>query len=121
MTAASSTAVGASAEMALQAQRAGANGAVVASSHAVRITVVVTLASFIARLTGEHGDALADPTAQTLSLQMSIVFAVLAVAAGWIGQRVRLPNAFLDLVADEGLRGRRRRRCTPGHWRPHRS
>ena len=95
MTAAYSTAVGASAEMALQAQRAGANGAVVASSHAVRITVVVTLASFIARLTGEHGDALADPTAQTLSLQMSIVFAVLAVAAGWIGQRIRLPNAFL--------------------------
>lgn len=95
MTAAYSTALGASAEMALQAQKAGANGAVVASSHAVRITVVVTLASVIARLTGEHGDALADPTAPTLSLQMSILFAALAVAAGWIGQRIRMPNAFL--------------------------
>ncbi len=95
MTAAYSTAVGASAEMALQAQKAGANGAVVASSHAVRITVVVTLASFIAGLTGEHGDALAEPTAPTLSLPMSILFACLAVAAGWIGQRVRMPNAFL--------------------------
>ncbi len=48
MTATYACAIGAASDMAVQAQRVGADGASVATSHAVRVTIVVTIIPFIA-------------------------------------------------------------------------
>lgn len=107
-------AVGASAEMALQAQRAGADAAMVASAHAVRIVLVVSLASVVARLSGEHGGVLtADAAVPLLAGPWVAALALAAPAAGWFANRARLPNGWLlgpvilaGALAANGLHGR---------------
>ena len=90
-----SVAVGASAEMALQAQKAGADGAQVASAHAIRIILVVSLASVVAHFSGEKAGPYISAATPAISWQMAAVFLVLAPLCGWLGNRIRLPNAWL--------------------------
>jgi membrane AbrB-like protein len=95
-TAVYSVAVGASAEMALQAQRAGANGAQVASAHAIRIILVVSLASVVAHYTGEGaaGNYLTSTT-PVLPWHMAALLLVAAPLCGYLANRARVPNAWL--------------------------
>ena len=88
-------AVGASAEMTLQAQRAGANAPLVASAHAVRIILVVSLASVVAQWSGEHGTNTLSTATPSLPWTFGILFLALAPAAAWLANRIHLPNGWL--------------------------
>jgi membrane AbrB-like protein len=90
-----SVAVGASAEMALQAQKAGADGAQVASAHAIRIILVVSLASVVAHYSVEQAAPYISAATPAISWQLGLLFVVLAPLCGWLADRVRLPNAWL--------------------------
>jgi len=94
-TAVYAVAVGASAEMTLQAQRAGADAALVASAHAVRIIWVVSLASVIAQWSGEHGTNYLSTATAPLPWAFGALFLVLAPAAAWLANRIHLPNGWL--------------------------
>ena len=88
-------AVGASAEMALQAQKAGADGAQVASAHAIRIILVVSLASVVAHYSGEKAGAYISAATPALSWPLALLFVFLAPLCGWLADKVRMPNAWL--------------------------
>ena len=88
-------AVGASAEMALQAQKAGANGAQVASAHAIRLILVVSLASVVAHYSGEKAGNYISAATPALSWQLALLFVFLAPLCGWLADRIRMPNAWL--------------------------
>lgn len=90
-----SVAVGASGEMALQAQKAGADGAQVASAHAIRIILVVSLASMVAHYSGEKAAPYISAATPAISWQLGLLFVGLAPLCGWLADRVRLPNAWL--------------------------
>jgi membrane AbrB-like protein len=90
-----SVAVGASAEMALQAQKAGADGAQVASAHAIRIILVVTLASVVAHYSGEKAGPYISAATPAIGWQLALLFVFLAPACGWLAERLRVPNAWL--------------------------
>ncbi len=90
-----SVAVGASAEMALQAQQAGANGAQVASAHAIRIILVVSLASVVAYFSGEKAGNPISSATPDLSWRLALLFVFLAPLCGWLANRLRVPNAWL--------------------------
>lgn len=89
-----SVALGASAEMSLQAQRAGADGAVVASAHAVRIMMVTFTATMIA---WASGTPIANPfgNAVLLSLPMSVALLLASMAVGRVFQQLKLPNPWV--------------------------
>ncbi len=89
-------ATGASSEMALQAQQAGANGAQVAAAHAVRIILVVSLASVVAQLSVANvGPTYFSSGAPILSWPLGVLFLMLAPVCGWLAHRVRFPNGWL--------------------------
>ena len=88
-------AVGASAEMALQAQKAGADGAQVALAHAIRIILVVSLASVVAHFSGETAGIYSSIATPTLSGPLALLFVVLAPLCGWLADRIGMPNAWL--------------------------
>lgn len=90
-----SVAVGASAEMASQAQRAGADGPAVASSHAIRIICVVGLASIVARLSGQPALVFIGPGIPVLDWELALGLALLGPFCGWLASRIRMPNAWL--------------------------
>lgn len=91
-----SVAVGASAEMALQAQTAGADGAQVASAHAIRIILVVSLATVVASFSSEKAGALIfAATTPNLSWPLALLFLGLAPLCGWLANKVRMPNGWL--------------------------
>ena len=87
-------ALGASAEMSVQAQRAGADAAVVASAHAVRIMMVTFTASFIVWATGVSPVPSAGGAAM-LALQWVAGLLLVAGLVGWIFSRLHLPNAWV--------------------------
>ncbi|MBT9463299.1 AbrB family transcriptional regulator [Hydrogenophaga sp.] len=88
-------ALGASAEMALQAQRAGADAAVVASAHATRIILVTTSATLLAGLVGVPTSAGPVLPAGVLPWPQLLVLLAGAAAAALVLQRCRLPNPWL--------------------------
>ena len=90
-----SVAVGASAEMALQAQKAGADGAQVASAHAIRIILVVSLASVVAYFSGERAGAYISAATPAISWELALLFVFIAPLCGWLADRLRMPNAWL--------------------------
>jgi len=89
-----SVALGASAEMSVQAQRAGADGAVVASAHAVRIMMVTSTASYIAWASGAT-PIMPTPGIGVLSWPISIGLLVVATFTGWCFQKVKTPNPWV--------------------------
>jgi len=89
-----SVALGASAEMSVQAQRAGADGAVVASAHAVRIMMVTSTASYIAWASGAT-PIMPTPGIGVLSLPISIGLLAAATLTGWCFQKLRTPNPWV--------------------------
>lgn len=96
-TAVYASAVGASTEMALQAHQSGANGAQVASAHAIRIAMVVSVASVVAHYSGDQAVSTLG-ISQGLPLlhwQLSLLFLALSPLAGWLGSLVRIPNPWL--------------------------
>lgn len=105
-------AIGASAEMALQATRAGADGALVASAHAMRIILVTCTVSLVAWSTGVPSTVQAVD-APLLPILVWLPLLLGSVAAAWLIQRSRLPNPWLlgpllvcALAAGLGLDGR---------------
>lgn len=105
-------ALGASAEMSVQAQRAGADGAMVASAHVVRIILVTTTASIIAWASGAVPEVTLSG-ASKLSWSMTAGLLLCAGLLGAIFQRVRLPNPWVlgallvaGVCASNGLNGR---------------
>lgn len=87
-------ALGASAEMSVQAQRAGADAAVVASAHAVRIMMVTFTASFIVWATGVSPMPSAG-SADLLALPWVAGLLLVAGLVGWGFSRLHLPNAWV--------------------------
>jgi membrane AbrB-like protein len=87
-------ALGASAEMSVQAQRAGADGAVVASAHAVRIMMVTFTATMIAWASGAPvANPFGDYALLSLPLSAALLFA--ATAVGLVFQHFKLPNPWV--------------------------
>ena len=89
-----SVALGASSEMTVQAQRAGADGAVVASAHAVRIMMVTSTASYIAWASGAI-PIMPTPGIGVLSWPISIGLLAAATFTGWCFQKLRTPNPWV--------------------------
>ena len=89
-----SVALGASSEMSVQAQRAGADGAVVASAHAVRIMMVTSTASYIAWASGAT-PIMPTPGIGMLSWPMSVGLLVTATITGWCFQKLKMPNPWV--------------------------
>jgi uncharacterized protein len=87
-------ALGASAEMSVQAQRAGADAAVVASAHAVRIMMVTFVATMIAWASGAPA---VNPSAGAVILSLPMVLVLLAVAssAGYVLHKLHSPNPWV--------------------------
>ncbi len=105
-------AIGASSEMALQATRAGADGALVASAHAVRIILVTCTVSLVAWSTGVSS-AVQTVDAPVLPVLTWLPLLLCAAAVGWLVRRSRLPNPWLlgplcvcGAAAGLGLEGR---------------
>jgi membrane AbrB-like protein len=90
-----SVALGASAEMTMQAQKAGADGAVVASAHAVRIILVVSAASLIAHLSGAGAVKFLSSNAPEISWRIALIFGFAAPLCGWLLHRIGMPNAWV--------------------------
>ena len=89
-----SVALGASAEMSVQAQRAGADGAVVASAHAVRIMMVTSTASYIAWASGAT-PIMPTPGIGVLSWPVTLGLLATATLVGWGFQKIRTPNPWV--------------------------
>ena len=75
------SAIGAAGDMAIQAQKIGADGASVATSHAIRLMIVVTVIPFIASAWGMDAAALAMKAKAQLPLIDPMHLAVIAVFA----------------------------------------
>jgi uncharacterized protein len=89
-------ALGASAEMSMQAQRAGADGAAVASAHALRIVLVTTSATALAWGLGHPAAPLPGlVTAADLALPWLAGLMVAGVLVAWGLQRLHTPNPWL--------------------------
>lgn len=87
-------ALGASAEMAMQARRAGADGAAVASAHALRIVLVTTSATALAWSLGHQ---VAVPPAAAAGLPLPVLLALVTAGGllAWGLQRLHVPNPWL--------------------------
>jgi len=89
-------ALGASSEMALQAQRAGADGASVACAHAVRIIMVTGIVTFLAWMLGQPiaaSTALVSVAVVTLPHLLLLLAAAMLLAL--LIQRQNVPNPWL--------------------------
>jgi len=81
------SAIGASSDMAYQAQAAGADGATVATAHAVRVLLVVTIISFLAAHLGQEATYTFWQAQQQVAMIGLVPLGVLiglAVAAAWL-------------------------------------
>ena len=87
-------ALGASAEMAMQARRAGADGAAVASAHALRILLVTTSATALAWSLGHQVAAAPASAAPVDWAPLALLLSAGGVAA-WGLQRLHTPNPWL--------------------------
>jgi len=92
------SAIGAAGDMAIQAQRMGADGAAVATSHAVRVMIVVTAIPFAADF---YSDTALRPLA-SLTSQFPVIgwpelgaIGVIGAGLAWVLNRWRLPNPWL--------------------------
>jgi uncharacterized protein len=102
MTATYACAIGAASDMAVQAQRMGADGASVATSHAVRVMIVVTIIPFIAAaypiepVTALNPvTALGGPKASDIgALPLAAIVLISATLATLIS-KTRLPNPWV--------------------------
>ncbi len=89
-----SVVIGASSEMALQAIRAGADGALVASAHAVRIILVTCTVSLVAWSTGAPS-AVQYVDAPVVSVLAGSILLTSSAGAAWLVRRLRMPNPWL--------------------------
>ena len=80
-TAVYSSAIGAAGDMAIQAQKVGADGASVATSHAIRLMLVVTVIPFIATAWGVDTQDLAQRAKAQLPLIDATHLAIMAAVA----------------------------------------
>jgi uncharacterized protein len=87
-------ALGASAEMAMQARRAGADGAAVASAHALRILLVTTSATALAWVLGHPVAAVSAPAAGLAPATLLGLMTTGGLVA-WCLQRLHTPNPWL--------------------------
>ncbi len=97
-TAAYASAIGAAGDMAIQAQKLGADGASVATSHAIRLMIIVTVIPFIGSAWGADTAALALRAKVQLPLIDPWHLTVIAVFAAVIpifAQRTRFPNPWV--------------------------
>ena len=98
LTATYACAVGAASDMALQAQKRGADGASVATSHAVRVMLVVTAVPILAVLLGQSAadSALkASLRAAEISLQALLVIAAVSIGLALLVGKTRFPSPWI--------------------------
>jgi uncharacterized protein len=98
LTATYACAIGAASDMALQAQKRGADGASVATSHAVRVMIVVTAVPFLAVLFGQAGvDAALKASARVVEIapQVLIGLAVVSTALALLVRKTRFPSPWI--------------------------
>lgn len=90
------SAIGAATDMSIQASKLGGRGDLVALSHSVRVTLVVSVMPVVAAILVGSADGLA-PTVEIpgLPLQATALLAAAALLAALIGAKVRLPNAWV--------------------------
>jgi uncharacterized protein len=94
MTATYACAIGAASDMAVQAQRMGADGASVATSHAVRVMIVVTIIPFIAA-GWEVVTAAGGPRASDISALPLAAIVVISATLATLISKTRLPNPWV--------------------------
>jgi membrane AbrB-like protein len=97
-TAVYSSAIGAAGDMAIQAQKVGADGASVATSHAIRLMMVVTVIPFIATLWGVDTQDLALRVKAQLPLidpMHLAVMAAIALALPIFAAKTKFPNPWV--------------------------
>lgn len=95
MTATYACAIGAASDMAVQAQRVGADGASVATSHAVRVMIVVTVIPFIAAAFPLESIAAGGLRANDISALPLAAIILVSVALATLISKTRMPNPWV--------------------------
>lgn len=88
-------AIGGASEMAVMADRAGAQVDRVAAAHSLRVLIVVISVPFVMLWAGAHGADPSAPAAQAVDGRGLAVLAVLTLAGVALMHRLRLPNPFV--------------------------
>lgn len=98
MTAAYACAIGAASDMAIQAQKRGADGASVATSHAVRVMVVVTVIPFLTLALGEGSTESRDTTTRLVSeilLGPFVLLVLSSIGLVFVLRKTAFPNPWI--------------------------
>jgi uncharacterized protein len=95
MTATYACAIGAASDMAVQAQRMGADGASVATSHAVRVMIVVTIIPFIAAGFPIEAVIAGGPKASDIGALPLAAIVVISATLATVISKTRLPNPWV--------------------------
>lgn len=98
LTATYACAIGAASDMALQAQKRGADGASVATSHAVRVMLVVTVVPFLALLLGQTAiDTALKASLRTNEITIQALLGIVVVSTGLaLGiRKTRFPSPWI--------------------------
>jgi membrane AbrB-like protein len=98
LTATYACAIGAASDMALQAQRRGADGASVATSHAVRVMLVVTVVPFVALLFGQAAvDSALKASMKTTEIGLEALLGIAVVSTGLalLIRKTRFPSPWI--------------------------
>jgi membrane AbrB-like protein len=82
-------------EMTLLGERYGARPDRIALAQSLRILIVVVAVPFVLTYSGAHGVDLYQPADVQLHWQGLAILLVMAIGAGWLVSRTRLPNAFM--------------------------
>jgi len=95
-----SAAIGAASDMSIQAAREGARADLVAMSHTVRVSLVVTLVPLVASLLAGDAGVQSTPAGAAEGVRLlpwtdMLWVTALATAVGLIAQRLRLPNPWV--------------------------
>ncbi|CAN5672465.1 AbrB family transcriptional regulator [soil metagenome] len=88
-------AIGGSSEMAIQAERYGGRVDQVAAAHSLRILMVVLIIPYAFRFLGLHGTDVYVPAWAVFDWLGFAQITVLTVVAGYLLNRIRLPNAWI--------------------------
>lgn len=91
-------AIGAASDMAIQANRQGARGDLVAIAHSVRVTLVVSIVPVVAAMLEGHGQvdrSLASQGVVYLPILPTLGLMALASVVGWAASKTRFPNPWV--------------------------
>jgi uncharacterized protein len=95
ITATYACAIGAASDMAVQAQRVGADGATVAMSHAVRVMIVVTIIPFVAAAFPIEAVIASGPRVSDISSLPLAAIVVISATLAMLISKTRMPNPWV--------------------------